>query len=375
MSGNNDLFFNRGFLEPHRQEDCDNGLDSFYNNPMMVANNDGPSNEYMTPDIFKQINNDGRNYLQIRNDFTALSVSASNSPLKSDNIKTFCDGSGVNDSNMLKQEGFQTGINPNSVFSQMSEFSTPEENDELNKILNSNAFSTAQHRDKPESYTDSLLDIDLKNADPATANSNDESTEEEKRRKINRDAQRAFRKRKEEKLKEMELKWMNSENDKKRLLKENDDLKKQSFEICQENKELFKKATATSGSDGINSNIAGVRHGNKSFGNDNNTLYNFPNKTEYVQFIYDDTNHGSTPNINELPDLEYKTSSGEEALTVPKTWEYLSTKLHEKEQEGYTFDTWHIMNLMKGNEVCHGSGAAYMKSYVDSTLEENLKEL
>lgn len=374
MSNNNDLFFNSGFLEPTRQDDCEKGLDSFYSNPMMVANNDGSNNEYVAADIFKHISADERNYVQTSNEFSALTVSTSNSPLKSDNIKTFSDRFGDLNNNMLKQEGFEAGNSHNFSFSQMSELSTPQENNELNMMFNANDLTTTQHRDKPESSR-SLMDGDLNNFGQETINSNDKSIEEEKRRKINRDAQRAFRKRKDEKLKEMESKWMNSENDRKKLLIEINDLKKQSYEICQENKVLFKKATETSRRDGVNSNSADLRHENHLVGNESNNLYNFPNKTEYVQFIYNDSSHSVKSNIEDIPDLEYKTATGEEALTIPKTWEYLSTKLHEKEQEGYTFDTWHIMNLMKGHEVCHGSGAAYMKSYIDSILHENLEEL
>ncbi|KAL6937054.1 hypothetical protein ACO0OL_001609 [Hanseniaspora opuntiae] len=174
---------------------------------------------------------------------------------------------------------------------------------------------------------------------------------------------RAFRRRKEEKLKEMEQKWMDSENDKKQLLKQIEELKKTTYEMSIENKELQKK-NLTSSSDYKNmSSTSSISH---------SPNYNFPNKAEYVQYIYAGSPHEAY--LTQIKDIKYLTDEGE-AMTVSKTWDYLFRRLQEKELEGYTFDTWQIMSLMKGHEVCHGSGAAYMKSFVDSLINANVKEL
>lgn len=187
--------------------------------------------------------------------------------------------------------------------------------------------------------------------------------DEERKKRINREAQRAFRRRKEEKLKEMEQKWMDSENDKKQLLKQIEELKKTTYEMSIENKELQKK-NLTSSSDYKNmSSTSSISH---------SPNYNFPNKAEYVQYIYAGSPHEAY--LTQIKDINYLTDEGE-AMTVSKTWDYLFRRLQEKELEGYTFDTWQIMSLMKGHEVCHGSGAAYMKSFVDSLINANVKEL
>lgn len=187
--------------------------------------------------------------------------------------------------------------------------------------------------------------------------------DEERKKRINREAQRAFRRRKEEKLKEMEQKWLDSENDKKQLLKQIEELKKTTYEMSIENKELQKKNLTSSSEYKNMSSTSSISH---------SPNYNFPNKTEYVQYIYAGSPHEAY--LTQLKDIDYQTDEGE-AITVSKTWDYLFRKLQEKELEGYTFDTWQIMNLMKGHEVCHGSGAAYMKSFVDSVINANVKEL
>lgn len=204
----------------------------------------------------------------------------------------------------------------------------------------------------------------LSNKDTADSSINDQPlNDDERKKRINREAQRAFRRRKEEKLKEMEQKWMDSENDKKQLLKQIEELKKTTYEMSIENKELQKK-NLTANSDFKNiSSTSSVSH---------SPNYNFPNKAEYVQYIYAGSPHEAY--LTHIKDVDYLTDEGE-AMTVSKTWDYLFRRLQEKELEGYTFDTWHIMSLMKGHEVCHGSGAAYMKSFVDSLINANVKEL
>lgn len=249
---------------------------------------------------------------------------------------------------LLHNEEFSHFINPNNI---------------------SNPYISAQNGTNKNSQSQIELDTDSKGTsrkeNSGTYVDDQLLNEEDRKKKINRDAQRAFRRRKEEKLKEMEQKWMNSENDKKELLQQIEKLKKVTYEMSLENKELHKKSLISGSEyDNNTSTASSISH--------NSPIYNFPNKTEYVQYIYSGSAHDG--NLAQLKDISYQTDDGE-AMTVSKTWEYLFKKLQEKEQEGYTFDSWKVMCLMKGHEVCHGSGAAYLKSFVDSVVDANLEEL
>lgn len=249
---------------------------------------------------------------------------------------------------LSNNEDFSQFINPTNIASPY--FLVPED-------TNKNSQT------KSDSHTDSKDTLMKDNSVSSTDNQH--LSDEERKKKINREAQRAFRRRKEEKLKEMEQKWMNSEKDKQELLQQIEELKKATYEMSMENKELQKK-NHVSGSEYNNntSTASSISH--------NSPIYNFPNKTEYVQYIYSGSAHDA--DVTQLKDIRYQTDQGE-AMTVSKTWEYLFKQLQEKEQQGYTFDTWQIMSLMKGHEVCHGSGAAYMKSFVDSVINTNVQEL
>ncbi|SSD59056.1 uncharacterized protein SCODWIG_00817 [Saccharomycodes ludwigii] len=191
-----------------------------------------------------------------------------------------------------------------------------------------------------------------------------------KRRKKeqNRTAQKAFRERKEAKLKELEIKLKESEHHRESLLQEMEELKKKSLEISIENKLLLE-----SGGDPLKSSLL-LDHKHAKF--------TFPSKNEFSEYLVDlDKHHVDT--VNELKTLKYDINQGqEELLTVPATWEYLNDLLNEYEMNqsvcnsgtsdnnsNSTFDIYYIMSELKGHEVCHGHGPAYYKSFINKLVE------
>ncbi|KAL6929017.1 hypothetical protein ACO0SA_002351 [Hanseniaspora valbyensis] len=365
MTDNSGFAYYKGYEETIKQEECERILDDLISNPNMVSDNTGNhSNGHFTSSISHQIPEYGKNYQKNDNNFDGSTF------LPNNNLNGFelSNYQRINsDNNMFNQEINNLSFKNTNTLSVHTEKFTP---DIFPSIKTQNDSCNPNSGDSSVNNTSKKVNMDLQN---------ENLTEEEKKKKINRDAQRAFRQRKEEKLKLMEEKWKNSENDKKHLLKEIEELRKITYDMSQENRELLRKHSIDNNyytpDRSTSDSSASTNNGKISVANKNTPLYNFPNRTEYVQFIYENSRHVLNTDISELSDMEYRTNDGEQAMTVPKTWEYLLKTLHEKEQEGYTFDTWHIMSVMKGNEVCHGSGAAYMKSFVDSVLKDNMREL
>ncbi|SCU92233.1 LAFA_0F08966g1_1 [Lachancea sp. 'fantastica'] len=158
----------------------------------------------------------------------------------------------------------------------------------------------------------------------------------------NRAAQKAFRERKEAKLKELESKLLSSERDKKALLRELEDLKKLNLEIATENR-LLSKTEQRSSPD--------VRA--------ETVKYHFPSRKHFIEV----TSGDHKIDLNEPMPLSSYEHFGQRLLTLPATWEYL----HEL-SKSEDFDVYFVMENLRGNEVCHGYGPAYPQDVIDNIV-------
>ncbi|ONH69354.1 Fluconazole resistance protein 3 [Cyberlindnera fabianii] len=166
-----------------------------------------------------------------------------------------------------------------------------------------------------------------------------------KRKAQNRAAQRAFRERKEMKLKELEVKLKESESDKEALRLQLEQLKKQNIVVTTENKLLLQKNNATSGSPHIGASTTAVIPPDGEF--------SFPVHDKFENMLSQSTDQLHN---EEIP-YEHK------RLTLPEVWEYLNNI----EQ---TFDIEVVMKKLQGNEVCHKLGPAYHLELVDEIVAE-----
>lgn len=183
----------------------------------------------------------------------------------------------------------------------------------------------------------------------------DKSSQEEdlarKKKAQNRAAQRAFRERKEAKLKELEEKLIDSERDKQLLLQQMEELKHNNLEVVTENKLLLEKKREESQSHQFVDGHAPPAR------------FQFPSQTEFIQTAV--TGHEAKLKYP-LSTMSYE-YDGEQLLTFPASWEYLHKLSQEQE-----FDVYSVMQKLKGQEVCHGHGPAYKKSLVDEFVRQSL---
>ncbi|SCU94757.1 LADA_0G10968g1_1 [Lachancea dasiensis] len=164
----------------------------------------------------------------------------------------------------------------------------------------------------------------------------------------NRAAQKAFRERKEAKLKELESKLMTSERDKEALRKEIDDLKQQNMEITTENRLLLRRNNSGS-SIGLQKDTPKA------------PKFHFPSQSEFLESAVE--SHVAPLELP-LKSVSYE-HAGQRLLTLPATWEYLHDLSQDEE-----FDVYYVMQNLKGLEVCHGLGPAYRKSVVDDLVRQ-----
>ena len=173
----------------------------------------------------------------------------------------------------------------------------------------------------------------------------------------NRAAQKAFRERKEARLKELQDKLLESEKNRQSLLKEIEELRKVNTEINAENRLL-------------------LRSGNERFSRDlidgTGHKYSFPIKDEFFssevpegklnnKSMYTLKSSGQTRE----KEAQYTDKAGRQVFTVPATWEYLY-----KLSEDRDFDVTYVMSKLKGKECCHTHGPAYPRNLIDSLVQE-----
>ncbi|KGU06729.1 fluconazole resistance protein 3 [Candida albicans P87] len=198
------------------------------------------------------------------------------------------------------------------------------------------------------------------------ARDDSELTEEElqmKRKAQNRAAQRAFRERKESKLKELEAKLLASEEERQKLLDELEQIKKQNISIATEN-EILKH----NGMGNINND---VQIGNlSSYGRLQVDKFNFPKtQKDFIEHVLQGTNHQLK---DENKDKVYNDNQGHKLLALGAVWDYLQIKAEEADLDFNSIDFNDVMEKLKGNEKCHGYGPAYPLELVNEAIESSL---
>lgn len=191
-----------------------------------------------------------------------------------------------------------------------------------------------------------------------------ELTEEElvvKKKAQNRLAQRAFRERKETKLKELENKLLQSEEERQKLVDRLESIRLQYITVRTENSFLRHS------SDGPGGVAAPSGSGGPSQAPSSPSVqpkFSFP-KTQH-EFISEmvGTHPVNPDTVNKV--YEEPKNPGTKVLAVGAVWDYLQIK---SENEGYeNVDLFEVMQLLRGKEKCHGYGPAYPLDLVDSAL-------
>lgn len=172
-----------------------------------------------------------------------------------------------------------------------------------------------------------------------------------KRKAQNRLAQRAFRERKEMKLKELEQKLLQSEDERQKLLEKLDDIKSKYISIQTENSLLRSTGEPHAGGAQMNE-----------------SRFDFPqSQKEFISKMVQGKGHEINPTtVNKVYDEPQ--NPGRKVLAIGAVWDYLQIKREEEEYENV--DLVEAMQLLKGNEVCHGFGPAYPLDLVESVLRQ-----
>lgn len=172
-----------------------------------------------------------------------------------------------------------------------------------------------------------------------------------KKKAQNRLAQRAFRERKETKLKELELMLLQSEEERQKLLEKLNEIKHQFNTLQSENQRL----RWNHGSSGSSTAVGG---------DSSNFLFPESQKDFVEEMVRDKPHDMSRAQVNKVYDLPQ--APGRKVLGVGALWDYLLIKMEEEQFENV--DMMEVMQLLKGAEVCHGFGPAYPLEVVDNAL-------
>ncbi|EJS43522.1 yap3p [Saccharomyces arboricola H-6] len=210
-------------------------------------------------------------------------------------------------------------------------------------------YSSEKNYDFPDSRTPFL-----------SHSANPSSDSIAKKKAQNRAAQKAFRERREARLKELQDKLLESEKNRQNLLKEIEELRKLNTEINAENRLLLRngneKATKPS----------------RDQTDDTEHIYSFPTKVEFFTSIaFEDKPKDKSINLpkdNKVlmkQNAHYVDEARKQVLTVPATWEYLY-----KLSEDRDFDVTYVMSKLQGQECCHTHGPAYQRTVIDFLVEE-----
>lgn len=246
----------------------------------------------------------------------------------------------------------------------------------------------------PNTYTDSNNSNNNNNKhSPAAPNTSGNGirsggpSEEElyqRRKAQNRAAQRAFRERKEGKIKELSSKLQDAELSREKLEQQLKELKEKNKRLNLENQILQKQQQYRQHSQTFNSKEADLKK--DSFTVDKSHVPNlnvhdvisfkFPNtsKCEFIDGTIDWASHG----LNNESEF-YASKIGEsyrhentKVLTISAVWDYLVEFANLNEE--YTLDIPGIMNELRGKEVCHGFGPAYPHQLVNDIILRHLDD-
>ncbi|KAG5361311.1 hypothetical protein CJU90_2695 [Yarrowia sp. C11] len=180
-----------------------------------------------------------------------------------------------------------------------------------------------------------------------------------KRKAQNRAAQRAFRERREQRLKELEDKVAEVEQERERLASENERLKRENTVITTENKVLMETAVSKGGSspDPTQPPVGKA---------------NFPYKQ--LQEMRDKTQNTllgghEPPGDKNLKIIYQSEASNETMLGAAAVWDRIAK--HAEEEE---FDIDLVAKLIQGHQRCEGFGPVFPLRVVDEAIKEAIRQ-
>lgn len=176
----------------------------------------------------------------------------------------------------------------------------------------------------------------------------------ERRKAQNRAAQRAFRERKEGKLRELTIKLQNAEKEREKLEIQLKQLREKNVKLGIENQMLL--------SGGSNISISPLNDINDNI--NDNIMFKFPTKREFINKSVDLSQHDSN-NSNILIGQSYEIND-EKLLTISAIWDYLVE--FKQLNEDVEINISKIMEELRGKEECHGFGPAYKLSLVNEII-------
>lgn len=209
--------------------------------------------------------------------------------------------------------------------------------------LPSTRASSSKRRKAPGSRTNDIRQNDLDDGNINDLNNNDIEEEDiiVKRKAQNRAAQRAFRERKEQRVRELEQKLGESEKEKLRLASENERLKKENTVITTENQVLM--ATTTSSSDRSNGITSAPLKANFPVHKFSNLLLAEHDKKFSNKIVT------TTPSY-----VVYEKNAGDTMLGAGAVWEQIM-----QEPDNEDIDVERVMSFLRGKEYCDGFGPVF----------------
>lgn len=263
-------------------------------------------------------------------------------------------------------------------------------NDQNNALMVQNGSIANKNNVNNE---DSNLNNNNSNNNGSNGNSNNHSlTEDEvyqRRKAQNRAAQRAFRERKEGKLKELSNKLEKAEIARLNLEKQLNELKQKNMVLDMENQILQKQKEQqqyfTESSNSINnknnnkspySNIEESYSSNTEISDANKVLsFKFPNtnKCDFIEGTIDWALHGQENMSKQYSNIigESYEYEEEKVLTISAVWDYL-VEFTELNSE-ISLDIPGIMTELRGKEICHGFGPAYPIALVNGIIQKHVE--
>lgn len=193
----------------------------------------------------------------------------------------------------------------------------------------------------------------------------------QRRKAQNRAAQRAFRERKEGKLKELSGKLANAESAREKLEKQLEELKKRNMMLDLENKILQKKQEGQQ-ADEMDELLLKNAEAATSI-----LSFKFPSagKWDFINGTIDWKVHGGVDKTdveaNKLG-YSYEIQDGEKVLTVSAVWDYLVE--FSKLNDNVVLNIPEIMAELRGQEKCHGFGPAYPLKLVNEIVVQHIED-
>ncbi|ODV93897.1 hypothetical protein PACTADRAFT_51645 [Pachysolen tannophilus NRRL Y-2460] len=242
-----------------------------------------------------------------------------------------------------------------------------------NNNNNNNRSNSISKSSSDDGISDSSLNRNHK--DGALQFSSTSQSEAElylKRKAQNRAAQRAFRERKETKLKELSTKLNKTEAENEKLSRELEELKQKIIMLDTENQLLTKNYSI------VASDSNSGKFSFKSEKPNTSTVFSFPlDKEKFINNLIKDTEHDiskafQNDNLVYQETGDTNGNSCGKILTVGAVWDYLYN--FSMEHEELELDITNIMDQLKGNEKCHGYGPGYSLKLLNEIIAEAISK-